>query len=489
MSSDRPRVITGDDFQLAACSQTTSCPQSVVTLEGFEFLDPGAVRAQRFRPMSEFMYGGTHMTLAIANLPTTITATDLLVEFHGNDDQKIEFNVNITVLGIERVSSTSVLRVQIPRRPGAAIAKIRIHRPDGPPLLFEDDFRFLPAPRPTIARVLPQTASIESQSQIRIFVEKFPFIFNLGDVKVYFQFQNGGTASAVVLNRAYTGNSESAMRNVMIDILSPIADVREGTPKLVVYHQKFGETNAAELRPGTFKFIDPLSPQLSRMTGSDGSMGIDELSVPMTGTEIAIIVDQAPRRADVQPITYSLLVGGVVQDIASAVVTDDRQATLVFSTFPQLIAGDQEGLIVFGEAVEACLTDCCSACPSKTVTFNLKFYDDTLPKLTALSDLRGPETGGDLIKVEISNFPILAHSGDVLVSFSVDADNQEYVEGVSVLLSTQDKTQLLIVTPGFEDIESDTSFEFTVEPTVNDALSVSFFYSGKYSTLIPCLVW
>ena len=472
MSSDRPRVIKGDEIELAGPNE------KVVTLEGFEFLDPGAVRAQSFRPMSEFMYGGTEMRLAIANLPTTVNATDVLVEFH----------VNVTVLDIVRVSSTSHIRVRIPSRPDAAIASIRIHRPDGPPLLFDDDFRFLPAPRPTIARVLPQTASIESQSRIRIFVEKFPLISALSDVKVYFQFQNGETASAVVLEYSYTDNTKTAMRNVKIDVMSPIASVREGTPRLVVYHQSFGETNSAEMGPGTFNFIDPLSPQLSRIMGSDGSMGIDELSVPMTGTEIAIMVDQAPRRADVQSITYSLLVGGVVQDIASAVVTEDRQATLVFSTFPQQTGGDQEGLIIFGEAVEACLTDCCSACPSKTVTFNLKFYDDTLPKLTALSDLRGPETGGDLIKLQISNFPILADSGDVLVSFLVDTGIKEYVEGVSVLSSTPDKTELLIVTPGFDNIESDTGLEFMVEPAINAALSVSFFYSGKYLSFLPGLV-
>lgn len=470
-----PHLIQDQDLKLAGCEDESACMQKVVSLEGFQFLDRTAVRAQAFRPMSEFIYGGTHMRLSIANLPAIINATDLLVEFH----------VNVTAFKIDD-SSSSVreVHVQIPKSSRSQSVKIRIHWLEGPPLQFEEEFRYLPAPRPTIARILPQTASIETPTKMRISVRKFPMLSALSDLKVYFQFESGEEktkAYAVVQDYTHSGSKESAMRDLEINILSPVgSSVREGTPKIIVFNQKFGETNSAKLDSGGVKFIDPLNPQLSRMTSSDGSIGIDEISVPMSGAELSIMVDKAPRQADVPPISYSLLVGGVVQDIVSADVSDGREATIVFSTFPQLSAGAQQGVVIFGEAVDTCIEACCSTCPSKTVTFNLIFFDDTMPMLTALSDLNGPETGGDVVKVEISNFPILNHPGDVSVSFLAGTE-REYIEGVSVQSSTSKRTRLLLVTPVFNNIDFDTSVEINIEPTVDAALSVSFSYLGKFS--------
>ena len=411
------------------------------------------------------------MILTIANLPARVNATDLMVEFH----------VNVTKLEIvDRSSTVKEIRVKIPRSSIARIVSIRVHRPDGPPLTFENKFEYLPAPRPTITRVVPTTASIETQSQMRISVKNFPMVSDVNDLKLYFQFASGEKAYAAVRDYVYSGSKDAAMRDVQIDILSPISSVREGNPKIVVFNQNLGETISAVLETGGVKFVDPLNPQLSRMTSSDGNIGIDDIAVPISGAELTIIVDKAPRRADVLPSSYSLVVGGVVQDIASADVSEGRQATIVFSTFAQLTAGTQQGFVVFGEALAECIADCCSACPSKTVAFELNFFDDTVPLLTVLSDLSGPETGGDIVKMEISNFPLVANAGDISVLVGPD---REYVEGVSVLSSTPEKTTLLMVTPTF-NVESDTRLDITIEATVDASLFVSFSYLGKLS--LPC---
>lgn len=460
VQADRPQHLRG--AELAACEDKSQCSSKVVQFD-FQFLDPNAIRATTFLPMSEFVYGGTKMLLKINNLPENVNASDVLVEFH----------INASVISIVNDHAKSAqLEVIIPRctvscsrkvKPRVYLLGLRLV------LNFDTEFKYRPAPLPRVVKVLPSTAMIDTESRIRISMTNFPLVESASDVKVRFEWTNGQRATAQVLSHRGPQSQRAAMQNIEVDVLSPLG-MLEGSARIIVFHQKFGETIAAVLDvegstgvPG-FKFIDPQSPQMSRITGADGTMGVDEIQIPMSGSEVTIIVDDVPREAVVPPYTYSVLVGGIEQDIKLAETDDEmRQGLIVFSIFPQSTAGVQEGTVMFGEGV--------------AVTFKLVFFDDSLPMVTALSDLTGPETGGDLVKLHITNFPVLLSEDDVLVSFQIgDAGDKVFVDTVVVLYSDDEKTELLIVTPAFAGIEQDQTLDFTIELSANSRKSVSFSY-------------
>jgi hypothetical protein len=405
LSSSEPQIVTAG---LAPCPNAADCPSKHVTFD-FVFRDPNAVRAVSFAPMSEYLYGGTRLAIKIKNLPLNTVV----------DRVKVEFHVNVTANEIDFSQGLPIVSVQIPRSSTALKIPLTIYLLDlRVTLKFESVFEFLPVPPTSITLVLPESASIVSSSRVRVSIRNFPMVLAPSEVKVRFQWQSA-LETAVVLS---TSSSRlRAVEDIDIDIQTPLGpNVKAGKPDVIVFHQRFGESSTAAVLSNAFSFYDPLLPSVSRISSSEG-VAESEASIPMSvPAVVSMIVSNAPRQIDVGTSTYNVQVDGKTLNIQSAQISSDREARIVFSTFPKSTTGVLHGIISFGEACSsACCFDgsCSEACAVKSACFTLNYFDDKMPSLTLLSDQSGPQIGGDLIRLQITNFPQVYSRGQVSVSF------------------------------------------------------------------------
>ena len=105
----------------------------------------------------------------------------------------------------------------------------------------------------------------------------------------------------------------------------------------------------------------------------------------------------------------------------------------------------------------------------------MNYFDDTMPSLTLLSDQSGPQIGGDLIRLQITNFPQVYSRGQVSVSF-IFQGALGYIQDFEIVSSDSETTELLLVTPEFSGLDSDQSISISVEPASDPRKTVSFFY-------------
>ena len=407
------------------------------------------------------------MQIRIKNLPSNAAADKILVEFH----------VNTTATSVMLGSGTPALLVQIPRSLIARTITLKIHLLElGVTLKFAAPFVFRVAPQPRVTRVIPASASIESSSLVRISVKDFPMVSSSSDVKVRFKWASG-TEVAVVATRV-SSKGVYAIQDIDVDIQTPVGtEVQLGKPDIIVFHNRFGESLAAVLQ-NAFTVTDPLSPYLSQISSFEG-VGVNEVSVPMSvAADVTMMVDNAPREVDTATKAYYVQVDGMLQDILSAQVSSSRQARIVFSTFPKSASRVVNGIISFGQSCSStCCIDmsCAMACPVKSACFLLDYFDDTLPLLTIKSDQIGPSIGGDILRLELRNFPALAAEDDVSVRYILQG-LPGFINDVVVTSSNSERTDLLIVTPEFKGVERDEYVEISVVPKSDSRKAVTFSY-------------
>jgi hypothetical protein len=439
----------------------------------FEFLDPLTIRAAEFIPVQEYTYGGTTMRIKVRNLPLSISTSDIMVEFVKVGNQ--------SVIAIDRSKSDAVMEVKIPRSTSAATIAMKLYLINLNLVLdFSDPFVYIPAPAPSVTRIVPSSASIQTSTRVRITLQNFPTVFTTAHIKVRLRW--GSTAvSALVISTSSKSASTRAVQELDVDVATPVgATVSAGAPDVIIHHQMFGETNAA-ISQGDFLMIDSSSPQIKQLR-SGSAVGTSKVRLPKSvSSEVIAIVENVPRPTDISPSAYVVQIGDTVLDILSLDVADSREAKMIFTSFPSSSIRDQYGIIAFGKS---CSSTCCEdmSCSTrfpdvKTTCFMLQYYDDTLPVLTIKSDVSGPEIGGDVLTLQIANFPILSSSSDVLVTYLL-RNSMEFVDGISVEYSNAESgTGLMIVTPAFGEIIVDQEIEFRVMPKANPSRSVSFTYT------------
>ena len=406
--------------------------------------------------------------ISIKNLPATVTASEVLVEF---------FLMNTTAIAIDHEAEGSVIHVTIPRSNEARAIHLKVHLLSLGKTLFADrSFQYLPVPTPIVQRVTPTMASFAQGSRVRVEVKNFPSVVSPLDISVQFSWA-GLRASAVVIDIIV--ERRAALQNILIDVETPAGStLSEGRADLIIFHKGFGQANAA-VSTGGFLFINPLSPKVVRIQSQD-EVGISEVRAPMsTATRIAVTVNDAPPRTSANPSSYRVRVGKRVLPVSMANLASNGQANIVFNTLPVLSSGLHHGIISFGGE---CTPDCCSdmscsrTCPDiKSACFMVDFYDVRLPVLTMKSDLFGPKSGGDELRLEINAFPRLPSIDAVSVTFILDGI-KHFMQDVQIISSTDAKTELLIITPEFNGVQSEAMVEISVQPRIDPRKAVSFSY-------------
>jgi len=445
----------------------------------FEFLDPAAMRIIDYKPRSEFMYGGTEMQVLVENLPPNTTAGNVAVVFGGI--------ANVTAVTVKPLTAKmSAISVYIPATNSLNSVAIKVLLIGLSPLEFPVHFEYFEAPMPSVKSVLPTSAFIASGSRTRLSIRNFPKVSGKNDVKVRFAF---GTKSVAAIVDAVSSHGEGAIQDLDIDLTTPTGpDVTEGSAAIQIFHSILGEIPGVIAR-GAFIFVDPVKPLVVAIS-SGSERGASQVRTPMSGgSDISISISKAPRGFETSSCIAKLEGTALrISAISPAQVTDTRQVNLMFSTTSATNAGVKYGIVFFGNVADICSAACCastscgsvSGCSTvKSVCFALDYFDDTLPAVTVREDLQGLEFGGHALNVEILNFVTLTSNADVSVTYQF-GENEEFFDSVHLVSSNAEKTELLIVTPGFKNVvpigKTDQSIVISIKPSQDPRKEVTLNY-------------
>jgi len=250
----------------------------------------------------------------------------------------------------------------------------------------------------------------------------------------------------------HENSATNGLQSWNIDINTPFGSrVVEGLVSLEVVHVLYRKYVSIS-KIDSFAFIDATVPRVIRIE-SIHAVAVNLLPVPQSAvTQFKVHIENVP--ASVATANFDVLIGGSTEDIIFT--TRDsiaKTAQIILLAKASEEASIKHGMIVFGSPPAGCVTGCCVDMSCKTVCgqvklacFSLQYFDDALPTVTFLSDLVGPTIGMDIIKVHITNFPVMSTATDATAFFGQE---DEKIGTVVLLQQSSTGTELLIVTPEF----------------------------------------
>jgi hypothetical protein len=441
----------------------------------FEFVDceAGSPRIRSFEPYSEYAYGKTQMTVLVSQMPS-------------NSGCEVWFGSYIAGATILRScdSEDASVVVQIPsivspvlRFPLSMTPKLVCSNSSAD---FPSAFTYLEPPSPVCEQMIPSSASIKTQTQIRLALRNFPGFNNLLKVTAKFEWSEGSDSSSTVVGYKQLDRSLplSKMQDFELDVLSPIGSrVQVGMGSLRVFNSDFPSMSAV---CRGFVFVDPLEPRISMISGPDTS-GVKSLHIPMTkSSDVKLEIENAPTASPTSSVSLEIDCSRI--NIALAAHSEERRSWQVwFSTNPSSTASHVYGLVVFGSIKQTCSSQCCKdySCKGifgdvKTACFSLQYFDDRRPTVSSISDSSGPDIGGQTLRLSISRLPQVTQRDFV----SVMCDENERVLGdVAILSSNDDVTDAVVITSAI-DLRGATKKQMNcrLEHSARPDLAVTFMY-------------
>ena len=417
----------------------------------FEFVDCSLPRIASFLPMSEYVYGMVDMAVKVENLDIAFSAADLRVQFcdHSMVASSIEWQSSDG--GGDRADATILIRVPAASSPASCVPRLISEGSNPLDLTFPAEFRYLAPPSPS-CQLSTSFASVLTQTQVRLTLRNFPGLSEISQLSAQFKWTGSAvtaTASIQSFKQVETTLPALQMQDLEIDILTPQgSNVVAGLTTLTISHAQYPSLGTA-LCVG-FEFVNPSTLRVSKISGAEVS-GTHSIGVAMSkSTDLSLEIENAPRSVLVSQ--YAIFVGCAQRNIHFATHdSESLRARISFSTSPQERAEVVPGLVVFGiTSGHACPASCCSdeSCSTaypdlKFACFTVQYYDDRLPRITFGSSLQGTALGGDIIKMEISNFPLVSSDATV----SVLCGDQDVMSEVIVQSSNRESTEVWVVTP------------------------------------------
>ena len=476
------------DMSLAPCeipAKNPHCLEKKVEFT-FTFLDATAVRVLTFSPLSEFVTGRTSLSVHVKNVPTGLVPADVLLDFR---------HENATCTRVEETKGT--LHFEIPTEPNgiAGAVALRLYIPGESPLLFPSAFQYLDKKSAQITSVSPRRSSIRVATTSRIAVDNLPSTDSASDIGVQVVFSDGSNVDLMVLDVSRNDPmlEPYKVQPWYVDVVTPVdADPEdavsfEGAVTVIVVHNVFNEV--AALSAG-FTLYDDALPQVTGVAGPAGS-GTTSADVPIsTASEVTITIKKATK--DFAASEFTAMVGSATADLIFATVDKRSRSAKVIITVPGRDAAETvPGFLSFGAlpGTATCVSTCCDdascagACPGvATACFSLNYFNDLIPLATFNSRLSGPEIGGSLVLVSITNFPVLESSAGIRVTFAG-------VEGAIKLQSSSEKvTKLTLVTPEYTDLGTASSVfvEGIITPLIEPDRMVKFEF--RYDAVSPVVL-
>ena len=223
-----------------------------------------------FDPQMEITWGGTQMSVSVANAPGFLGCANVSCRFGPGGPQarctSVSYSSNIASDGSRLATATFVLpaakmgagNVQ----PMLYLGNARVEGQTALELLFPANFTYRDPPAPSIVSVLPSTSAAGVSAMVSVTIFSFPAALATEDIVATFQWNvnngsNGAVKSQVSMLEWLDGTSVSAAQTLRFVVAAP-SNAPPGPATLRVTSSRFSSVFASTL----FLFVDLFQPQV-----------------------------------------------------------------------------------------------------------------------------------------------------------------------------------------------------------------------------------
>jgi len=449
-ATNRFQIVGGVRVTIANCPSSLLgmdiCRKKSVTFV-LNFRRPDAPFIELVDPLVVATDGRVPVKIVFDNLPASVTKNQILVEFPNNATIMDIVTLEATgYIGLNRALITALVPPSDSAK--SVIPQLRIPQA-GIHLNFPSAISYKTPPNPVLQSFNPSTAPLLTASPVRILMENFPGISSASDVVVEFKWPNANPIEAAVTSYSQVDKSKfsTAVQDYLIDVDSPTgSEVREGVVSLSVYHVGYRKRQGQKQG---FKFIDTTNPQVETMRTDASTNGADVVEVRMSApTEVSLSIRNA------REAVVGIQVDGKPRDLVlSQYAPTSRSARAVFTSNSRSSPESVFGFVLFASSCgtmcrsACCATSSCSdVCTCRTSCFKLQYFDDLAPRVSFVSGTTGTELGGSIVRVHVTNFPVVEASDEASKEVAAVFDSAS--EGrVFVVSSSVSETKLLVETP------------------------------------------
>ena len=353
---------------------------------------PKSIAVSDFMPKSDFIYGGSKVTVLIRNIPSVLLCSNLTFYF-----SSVAPCISVQS-DLSTDSATVTVLLPSSSQPTAVLPKILIQGlSESVP--FPDEFQYTQPPLPTVQSIIPSSVSCLVPSDEWVSLSDFPVYTNPTEIMSWINFGDDAQVLAVyeVQNNPSLSGS-TTVQDILFRVLVPPTS-KAGQAVLKFYNQRF-PAYFAEISINLINPTLPLLQSLTTVDTGDTSLGSSPLPVGSTSEHtIAIAVSNVPDSLPQSDWTIQCPFNSTVQYTSLLSGT----ATLIVNVHETSGAnGVQYGIIGFSRFTPAtCNASCCSAlevsCGENTkcgtdyifACFAIDFFDDTTIQIKSIDNTQG----------------------------------------------------------------------------------------------------
>ena len=466
---------------------------SVNTKAEFNCIDMDTPVIVDVYPAISFTYGGFPLTIQAENLD--IDSQQVMIEFQQEDSNISVVPKSVTVSNINPSNRSSLLvSCIIPASDSPCNATIFLHYGERK-LTLPSSLQYLAPISPSIASISPTTASVTSATTILLTLLSFPYPIDAMSSVLAAQFEWPDSsilpATCTIIqssNSTYLGLLR--VQNLDLAITTPVGSLvsESNDVTLRVFHillQGIG------VQYQGFSFFDPSEPVITGISVASGARGIDSVALPASAPSlVSLTVSNLPASYSSPTVALDTLTAQILLASSSLDQQGNPQLSLRVQVYPSGPIKIRYGFVAFAPVGSQCVPSCCAnascqlTCTGKLACFSLQLFDNTLPAIVAIyTDLQGPATGKDIIRLSVSQYPSLATPGNAICTFGSDL----FLGNVVIGYSSATATDVMITTPAYPlPSLAVLSVAVTLTTITRPDLSVSFTYEYVPST--PSLV-
>ena len=478
-----PSVNTSTLAQIILSFSLSGSKKSVILY--FQYLVNGVPYVVSFTPANYYTDGGIPMSIEVANLPIPAIITN----------QQIMFGTGIII------NATSITILPTPKRaritliiPQSGIVQvvtpqiIIIQNSTSTLVPFPSPFSYTEPPQVTIQSFYPTRAAIRNAIQVSLTLQNFPGVnpSRLSDISIQF-----GTAKldgvVVSFTRLDTSKPLMAVQDIVVLVSTPIV-TESDTAYIRASHLSYPVRLA--ISSSKFSFFDPSLPSFLYI--SSGISGPDQSKIYVkssTAGRVVLVVQNVPLSNKLSSATSSddipIYIGGNLAIPTSFQMNSARQANIVLLTSaaaPQ----DVTVSLQFGSDTSTNFQD---VPIGFTLSFVLRYYDDTVPILNYIVPTSGSELGGFVVVMSLSNFPAVATFQDALISLALPGSilpGPIYADIVGIQNSDLTSTVLKVRMPAVNVASGVLDVQISVQSTINEK-KITGSLSFRYFDVAPSI--
>ena len=410
----------------------------------FKYLPPGQPRVESFLPSSAYEVGAVTMTIIVANFPSAApkaTAADVLVVF-------VDGVTNVTASSLTYKSdsgtrATVEIAVLIPSGTAGLVQPRVVSISKGVDVSLGSSFTYNKMPQVALMSMIPSRGKINEQTMISVTLENFPAPASTEAFQIVLSINNI-EASDVTFTRRDTFRDARDVQTIIVSAKAPCcsADVIAGKVEVWAYHRAYPLDASSPSPASVFEYYNPDMPSVLKVEGDLRSnkvkmseatlVRLSVIKVPLTVTradQISATIPSTKRLGETESVPVLFLA-------MSSEAGKEGNAEIRVELPASQTSGVATVTLLFPQQI--------------STTFEVAYYQDQLPAITAISPTIGKSKGGDFLRLTISKFPVMtATQGEATVRFGTSGASYGTIS--SIVSSDISQTELVVKVPRHPD--------------------------------------